>query len=367
MSDFLYTLMVFLVLLTILVFVHEWGHFYVARRFGVRVEVFSIGFGREIYGWTDKRGTRWKIAAVPLGGYVKFFGDANAASMPADDMGGLSREEVREAFPYKPLYQRAAIVAAGPLINLAFAVLLFAGLYMTSGQPFLTSEISAVEPGSAAEAADIRAGDVITSINDLTISTFQEMGAAIVASKGQPLNIIINREGQTLAVVAVPRLVDAEGKALDRPMLGVRGGGVGYDRLGPFSALYQGTITTGRTMGAILVVVGELFRGERSTDELGGPLRIAQISGEAASLGLVSFIRFMALISINLGLVNLFPIPLLDGGHLMFYGFEALRGKPLGARMQEIGYMIGFAIVIGLLLLVTWNDLGALGLWQNLG
>ncbi len=366
-SSFAFTLVTFLILLTILVFVHEWGHYFVARRCGVRVEVFSIGFGREIYGWNDRYGTRWKIGMIPLGGYVKFFGDANAASMPGGALETMSDEERAQAFPLKPLRQRAAIVAAGPAVNLIFAAFLFAGIYMTAGQPFVTAEITEVTADSAAEAAGLETGDVVLSINQQPIRTFQEMGELIVSNGGVPLELVISRGELEIALIATPRMVDADGNPLDQPFLGVRGGAVDYVTLGPASALIEGTITTGRIMGLILVTAGELLTGSRSADELGGPIRIAQVSGEAASLGLVSFIWFMALISVNLGLVNLFPIPLLDGGHLMFYGFEALRGRPVSPRMQEIGYIIGFTIVIGLLLMVTWNDLSSLEIWQNLG
>jgi regulator of sigma E protease len=366
-SSFAFTLVTFLILLTILVFVHEWGHYYVARRCGVRVEIFSIGFGREIYGWSDRHGTRWKIGAIPLGGYVKFFGDANVASMTSETLDAMSEEDRAQAFPLKPLRQRAAIVAAGPVVNLIFAAFLFAGIYMTAGQPIVTSEITEVTAGSAAEAAGIETGDVVLSVNQHPIRTFQEMGEFIVASGGNPLQLVIGRGEQQVNLVVTPRMVDFEGNPSDRPFLGVRGGVVEHVKLGPAWALIEGTVTTGRIMGLIMVTAGELLTGSRSADELGGPIRIAQVSGEAASLGLVSFVWFMALISVNLGLVNLFPIPLLDGGHLMFYGFEAVRGRPVSPRMQEIGYMIGITIVIGLLLMVTWNDLSSLEIWQNLG
>ena len=366
-SSIAFPLLMFLILLTPLVFVHEWGHFYVARRCGVRVEVFSIGFGREIFGWNDSHGTHWKIGIVPLGGYVKFFGDANAASVPAGNAEEMSEEDKAQAFPLKPLRQRVAIVAAGPAVNLIFAAFLFAGIYMTAGQPIVTAEITEVTADSAAEAAGIEAGDVVLSINQQPIQTFQEMGELIVSGGGGPLELVISRGDLQIILIATPRVVDADGNPLDQPFLGVRGGAVDYVTLGPASALIEGTITTGRIMGLIMATVGNLLTGTVSTDELGGPIRIAQVSGEAASLGLVSFIWFMALISVNLGLVNLFPIPLLDGGHLMFYGFEAVRGRPVSPRMQEIGYIIGFTVVIGLLLMVTWNDLSSLEIWQNLG
>ena len=366
-TDFAFTLITFLVLLTILVFVHEWGHYYVARRCGVRVEVFSIGFGREIYGWNDRHGTRWKISLIPLGGYVKFFGDVNAASTPSGNLEGLSDEEKKVAFPLKPLRQRAAIVAAGPAVNLVFAALLFSGIYVTAGQPIVTGEIIEVTVGSGADAAGIEAGDVILSVNETPIQTFQELGEMIVASAGAPLELSVLRGDQQIYLTAAARMVDVDGNPLDQPRLGIRGGVTGYVKLGPAAALIEGVATTGRIIGLILVTVRDLFAGSVSTDELGGPIRIAQVSGQAASLGLVSFVWFMALISVNLGLVNLFPIPLLDGGHLMFYGFEAIRGRPVSPRMQEIGYMIGFTIVIGLLVLVTWNDLSSLEIWQNLG
>lgn len=350
----------FLVILTVLVFVHEMGHFLVARRYGVRVEVFSIGFGPEIFGWTDRAKTRWKFSLIPLGGYVKMFGDANAASQPSGALGGMSEEERAIAFQTKPLYQRAWVVSAGPLANFLFAVVLLAGLFATVGQPFTPPVVGEVMPDSAAAAAGIEPGDRIVRLSGTEIERFEDVQRLVRPRAGQPLELVIRREGQEIKLTVVPKLselTDNFGNRQQIGLLGITRSQVEYTRHDPASAVWRAAQETLTLSVATLEAIGQIIAGTRSVEELGGPVRIAHMSGTVADSGLVPVIWFMAVLSINLGLINLFPIPLLDGGHLLFYGFEALRGRPLGERAQEYGFRIGIALVVSLMLFVTLNDL----------
>jgi len=353
------TLLAFLLVLSVLVFVHEFGHYFVARRCGVRVEVFSIGFGREIFGRTDRAGTRWKFSLIPLGGYVKMYGDANAASQPGDS-DAVPPEHQAEAFPFKPLGQRAAIVAAGPLANFLFAIVALAGLFMTLGQPHTAPVVGEVVPGSVAEAAGFQPGDRVVAIDGRDVERFQEIQRIVALSPGERLAITVLRDGERVPLTATPQrreVTDSSGNTHTVGRLGIQVSGMEFRRLGPTSAvLAAGEETWSLTTGT-LKAVGQIISGTRGTDELGGPIRIAEMSGEVASNGVANLVFFMAVLSINLGLINLFPVPMLDGGHLMFYAIEALRGRPLGERAQEFGFRIGLALVLTLMVFVTWNDL----------
>ena len=350
----------FLVVLTALVFVHEMGHYLIARLNRVRVEVFSIGFGREIYGFTDRSGTRWKVGFLPLGGYVKFFGDANAVSMSGKRLRGMSAAERAVSFHHKRLGQRTAIVLAGPAANFLFAIVLFAGLFMFVGQPTTPPVVDAVTAGSAAAEAGFEPGDRIVEIDGTAIARFQDMQRIVRMSPDQALEVVVERGGAELVLRVIPRLVEIEdgfGNTLRVGQLGIaNSSGREFLRHGPASALWIATTETVAISALTLQAIGEMIVGSRSTDELGGPIRIAQLSGQFCQ-DVVACIGFAALLSINLGLINLFPVPMLDGGHLLFYSFEALRGKPLAARLQDIGIRIGFALVIVLFIFVTWNDL----------
>ncbi len=349
----------FLIILTVLVYVHEMGHYIVARLCGVRVEVFSIGFGPEIFGWTNKRsGTRWKISLIPLGGYVKMFGDLNAASMP-DETLELTEEEKAQAFPHKTLGQRSWIVAAGPLANFAFAIVLLAGLFVTVGQPFTSAVVDAVLPDSAAQAAGIQPEDRIVAIEGEEIERFEELERIISLSAGKELRIDVERGGERIGLLATPRQTikeDIFGNKHESGLLGVQSLRMEFSVHPIHVALWRATTETVSTTGDVLVGVWQIISRQRSFEELGGPIRIAQMSGQVAKIGIATTISFMALLSINLGLINLFPIPILDGGHLLFYGIEALRGRPLGEKAQEYGFRIGLALVMSLILAVTWND-----------
>ena len=359
-GSFGYFVFWFLVVLTVLVFVHELGHYVVARWNGVKVETFSIGFGPELFGWNNRAGTRWKISAIPLGGYVKMFGDADPASMPSADVHEMTPEERAVAFHHKRLGQRAAIVAAGPLANFLFAIVALAGLFATLGQPFTPPQVGTVQEGSAAEASGIKPGDTIVSIDGQKIERFEDVQRLVRLDPGQALGVIVHRGDQDVTLSVTPKMsevTDRFGNKHQYGLLGIVGQGVQYVRYNPISAVGRALGETSDIVVGTLQAVWQMIIGARSTDELGGPLRIAQMSGEVAQYGFSAILPFMAVLSINLGLINLFPIPVLDGGHLLFYAAEAVRGRPLGQRAQEYGFRFGLALVLTLMVFATWNDL----------
>jgi regulator of sigma E protease len=351
----------FLIILTVLVFVHEFGHFLIARWNGVRVEVFSIGFGPEVFGWWDRAGTRWKFSTIPLGGYVKMFGDSDASSgLPVPGLARLAPAEREVSFHYKRLGQRAAIVAAGPAANFLFAVAVLAILFTTYGQPFTPAEVGQVQPGSAAEQGGIQPGDVIRSLDGSTVHRFEDVQQIVRLNPGVPMSIVVSRDGQEQTLRVTPsqtELTDRFGNHYQIGLLGIARSGMEYVKRDPATAIIQAGAETWNLSVSTLKAIWQIIIGTRATDELGGPLRIAQMSGEVAQGGVVAVLWFMAVLSINLGLINLFPVPVLDGGHLLFYAAEALRGKPLGQRAQEYGFRIGLALVLTLMVFATWNDL----------
>jgi regulator of sigma E protease len=351
----------FLAILTALVFVHEFGHFLIARWNGVRVEVFSIGFGPEVFGWWDRTGTRWKFSTIPLGGYVKMFGDSDASSgLPVPGLARLAPAEREVSFHYKRLGQRVAIVAAGPAANFLFAVVVLAILFTTYGQPFTPAEVGQVQPGSAAEQGGIQPGDVIRRIDGSTVHRFEDVQQIVRLNPGVPMSIVVTRDGQEQTLRVTPsrtELTDRFGNHYQIGLLGIARSGMEYVKRDPATAIVQAGAETWNLSVSTLKAIWQIIIGTRATDELGGPLRIAQMSGEVAQGGVVAVLWFMAVLSINLGLINLFPVPVLDGGHLLFYAAEALRGKPLGQRAQEYGFRIGLALVLTLMVFATWNDL----------
>ena len=350
----------FLIVLTAVVFVHELGHYLMARRYGVRVEIFSIGFGPEIYGWTDKKGTRWKFSAIPLGGFVKMFGDADPASRPDRGLQSMTPEQKAVSFHFKRVHQRMGVVFGGPAANFIFAIVLLAGLFMIVGQPSTPPDIGSVQEGSAAEAAGLKPGDVIVSIDGSRVARFEDIQRVVRDQPGIPLAVILQRDGRELALTATPRpteLTDRFGNTQRIGLLGIGRAGMTFIRHDPVTAVWYAARETYFLSVGTLKAVGQIIAGTRTAGELGGPLRIAQMSGNMAEQGVVSLIWFIAVLSVNLGLINLFPVPMLDGGHLMFYSIEALRGRPLGQRAQEYGFRIGLALVFALMLFVTWNDL----------
>jgi regulator of sigma E protease len=350
---------VFLVVLTVLVFVHEWGHYWVARRAGVRVEVFSIGFGPEIFGWTDKHDTRWKISAIPLGGYVKMFGEADLGWEEEEEAEPLPPEEKAVSFHHKKLWQRSAIVAAGPFANFIFAALLVALLAGIVGTARPLAAVGEVQPGSAAEAAQLQPGDRITAIDGQPIKWFEDLRQTVSANPGVALRMDVLRGAETLALNVTPAVHEAEGAAAPIGLLGVRFDpeAVEYERQGPVEAVSTGVGYTVNMVTRIFGVLGEMVTGHRSAEELGGPLRIAQLSGDIAQLGFKELMMFMAALSVNLGLINLFPIPVLDGGRLVFYAAEGVRGRPVAPKVEEYGMRFGLALVLFLVVFVTWNDI----------
>jgi regulator of sigma E protease len=351
----------FLIILTVLVFVHEFGHYLIARWNGVRVEVFSIGFGPEVFGWWDRAGTRWKFSTIPLGGYVKMFGDSDASSgLPAAGLARLAPAEREVSFHYKRLGQRAAIVAAGPGANFLFAIVVLAILFTTYGQPFTPAEVGQVQPGSAAEQGGIQPGDVILSIDGSTVQRFEDVQQIVRLNPGVPMTIVVRRGGQEQTLNVTPsrtELTDRFGNHYQIGLLGIARSGMEYVKRDPATAIVQAGTETWDLSVSTLKAMWQIIIGTRATDELGGPLRIAQMSGEVAQGGVVAVLWFMAVLSINLGLINLFPVPVLDGGHLLFYAAEVVRGKPLGQRAQEYGFRIGLALVLTLMVFATWNDL----------
>jgi regulator of sigma E protease len=351
----------FLIVLTVLVFVHELGHYLIARWNGVRIEVFSIGFGPEIFGWTDRAGTRWKFSAVPLGGYVKMFGDADPASMASPDaLEQMSEADKAVSFHHKRLMQRTAVVAAGPAANFVFAVVVLGLLFATVGEPFTPPEIGQIQPGSAAEAGGLKPGDAITAIDGHAIQRFEDVQRDVRLNIGTPMNIEVKRGDASLTLPITPRVTtftDRFGNQHAFGLLGIERNGVDYIRRNPFEAAIQATAETANLTTGTLTAVWQMAIGARPADEIGGPLRIAQMSGEVAQGGVVAVMWFMAVLSVNLGLINLFPVPILDGGHLLFYAAEAVRGRPLGQRAQEYGFRVGLALVLTLMVFATWNDL----------
>ncbi|MEQ8817721.1 MAG: RIP metalloprotease RseP [Thalassobaculum sp.] len=360
----------FLVILTVLVFVHEMGHYLVARRAGVRVEVFSVGFGRELFGWTARSGTRWKISLLPLGGYVKMFGEADPTSTGGSGVDAMSEDERSVSFHHKPLKSRAAIVAAGPAANFLFAILLLAGLYTFVGRTYAPPVADEVVAGSAAEQGGVKVGDTFVTVDGAAIERFDDLRRAVFERPGQPIELVVERDGSRIPLTVTPATVtetDRFGTQHTFGQLGVRTNRVSIQQLDPVSAIGAAGAETWSIVGQTLNAVGQIIAGTRGTEELGGPLRIAQLSGDVAQRGWVTTIWFMAMLSINLGLINLFPIPVLDGGHLLFYGVEALRGRPLGERAQEWASMAGLTLVIALMLFVTWNDLIHLKVVEYIG
>jgi len=348
----------FLFVITVVVFFHELGHFAVARYFGVTVEAFSIGFGRELFGWTDRRGTRWKICLLPLGGYVKFAGDANAASQPnEEEMRSMNAQQRAGVLHYKPLYQRALVVAAGPVANFILGILIFAAIFMVSGKVAEPPMVGEVTPQSAAAEAGLLEGDVIHAINGEQITAFSQLQALVGRSAGQSLTLGIERDGQMLSVEATPRPVEQELPTGGTTTIGRLGIAPGIASVGPVEAIGGGAYQAWFIVSGTVSYLGQLVTGQASPDQLAGPIGIAKISGDMASEGFFDLIYLAGLLSISIGLINLFPIPVLDGGHLLYYGFEAVLGRPLGERAQEFGYRLGLAFVLSLMLLATFNDL----------
>ncbi|HEX3573276.1 MAG TPA: RIP metalloprotease RseP [Rhodopila sp.] len=357
--DFIRSAAAFVVVLGVLVFVHELGHYLAARWRGVRVEAFSIGFGRAMTSWVDSRGTVWKLGWLPLGGYVKLHGQERPEDVP-DDV--RAQWIPGQTFHEKSVLSRAIVVAAGPIANFALAMVLFAALFIAVGEPVALPVVSGVLPDSAASRAGLMVNDRIMAIGGKPITTFEELQHAITTHPGDTLPVTVQRDGAEKELQVTPDTRESEGQKVG--LLGVRGGAVEYHRVSVPAALLAGVTQTWTITHETFSGLAQMISGHRGTDELGGPLRIAQLSGQVAQLGIASLISFIAVLSVNLGLINLFPVPVLDGGHLLFYLAEALRGRPLPQRAQEYGFRAGLAFLACLFVFATWNDLTHLGLFR---
>lgn len=366
---FFWTILFFVLAIGPLIFVHELGHYLAGRWCGVKADVFSIGFGKTIAGWTDRSGTHWKVGWLPLGGYVKFAGDMNAASTPNEAWKALPEAERVQTFQARPLWQRAVIVGAGPVTNFLFAVLIFAGLLAAYGEVRISPVIGQVMPDSAAMEAGFQRGDRVLSINGRQVDRFADIQSYVALRPGQSLSFTIERSGSRLVIEAAPRedvLEDRFGNRSRRGLLGIAPVEAERVRLGASEipgAAIRLTVDTVQSMADGLV---EIVLGRRSLTELGGPIMIAKYSGQSAVLGFAAFLSFMALISINLGFINLLPIPMLDGGHLFFYAVEAVTRRPVPPEAQEWAFRGGFAALIGLMIFVTVNDLSSFEVVQRL-
>ena len=355
----------FLFVLTIVVFFHELGHFLIARWAGVKVLTFSLGFGPELAGFNDRHGTRWKISAIPLGGYVKFFGDDSEASTPSfDSLAGMTDEEKAGSFHHKKVGARAAIVAAGPIANFLLAIVIFTCLFTFFGKPITSARVDKVEANSAAAAAGFQVGDIVTDIDGAKIETFSDMQRIVATRAGEHMTFTVKRGGDTIQLQGTPELREVKdpfGNAHRQGVLGITrqtvAGDAVTERVDPATALWLGVKETWFVIDQTVAYIGRIFTGREPADQVGGPLRIAQISGQVATIGLAALIHLAAVLSISIGLLNLFPVPLLDGGHLLFYSFEAVRGRPLSERAQEMGFRIGLGLVLMLMMFATYNDI----------
>lgn len=357
----------FVAVLSAVVFIHEMGHFLVARWFNVKIETFSIGFGPEIFGWSDSKGTRWKVSWIPLGGYVKFLGDEGPASIPDEKKiaEAEAKGEHNRLFHFKPLYQRALIVAAGPLANFVLALVIFAGVVAIFGEARVDPRIGRVLPGSAGEAAGFQEGDLVLSVEGRRVEDFNDIVMVVAQSPGVPLRFEIERAGEVKSLVATPRREEITfnfGLKAEGGRLGLQSGsGVHFIYHDPISAIGIGANRLWFVFDQTFSFLGQLIVGKADTSQMRGPLGIAEVSGQVASAGILPLVQLVAVLSASIGLINLFPIPMLDGGHLLYYGFEAVRGKPLGERAQELGFRIGLALVLFLMVFATWNDLARMG------
>ena len=366
----LLTILAFVLAIGPLVFVHEMGHYLAGRWFGVKAETFAIGFGHEVFGLTDRRGTRWKIGWLPLGGYVKFAGDMNPASQPDAAWLLLPPEERARTFQAKPVWQRAIIVAAGPAINFVAAILILAGFACAYGEAVIPPVVGEVVTGSAAASSALRPGDRVTAIDGRTVTDFADIARYVQIRAGQRVTIEAMRGGVPFATdvtVGTDEQRDRFGNRYRIGRLGVRGTGtVDVRPVGLLRAPVVAVKRTGEIVRMMVETLGQVISGRRSVKELGGPVSIAKVSGEQMALGLDAFVFFVALVSINLGFINLLPVPMLDGGHLLFYAIEAVRRRPLEPAAQEWAFRGGLVAILALMLFVTFNDLGNLGLWKNI-
>jgi regulator of sigma E protease len=355
----------FLFVLTLVVFFHELGHFLVARWTGVAVTIFSIGFGPELIGFNDRKGTRWRLSLIPLGGYVKFLGDeTEAGGTDLETIAAMPPDERRRTFAGKHVAARAAIVAAGPIANFILAIAIFTGIFSIYGREVMSPTVDAVVAGSAAEAAGFQKGDVVVSIDGKPISTFSDLQRIVSASSGVDLSVVVKRDGNPVTLHATPNYQEIADRFGNKQHVGV----LGITRNATPSDVVTERFTVPQAAGAAveetwfvvartLSYLGGVVVGRESADQLGGPIRVAEVSAQVATIGFVALVNLAAILSISIGLINLFPVPMLDGGHLFFFALEAIRGRPLSDRAQDIGFRIGFVAVVMLMIFATWNDI----------
>jgi regulator of sigma E protease len=363
----------FIVLILVVVFIHEYGHYYFAKKYGVGITDFSIGFGKEIFGWNDKSGTRWKICWIPLGGYVKFFGDRNVFSQADQEkiIKKYNKEDRDKLFVLKPLYQRVLIVFGGPLANFLLALVIFFSIYTFIGKDFTPAVINEVQKDSPAMEGGLKENDIILEIDGNTVKSIMDVSKYIAMSTADIIDFKVKRSYEEIILKIKPDMVLTEdnlGNKINKRMVGIKLGAynneINHIKLGPAQAIYHAAGEVYYVSISSLKYIGGMIAGKADTSQLGGPIRIAKISGQVAEFGILAFISMMAYISISLGLVNLFPIPLLDGGHLMFYGFEKILGRPLSQKTQEGFFRIGMFLLISLMFFTTFNDLKDLGLFR---
>lgn len=362
----------FIVLITVVVFIHEYGHYYFAKKYGVGVTDFSIGFGKEIFGFNDKSGTRWKFCMIPLGGYVKFFGDRNVFSQAEQEelLKEYNKEDQKKLFVVKPIYQRSLIVAAGPFANFLLAILIFTFIYMFAGKDFTPAKINEVQKDSPAFVAGLKKDDVIHSINNNKVKSIMDVSTYINASTSEEINLRVIRNDNELEFFIKPETItekDSLDNEIKKKVLGIKivplYNEFNNEKLGPAKAIYYAVKETWFVTTSSLDYIFSLFAGKGDTSQLGGPIKIAKITGQVAQYGLIAFLSITAYISISLGLINLFPIPMLDGGHLMFYAFEKVLGRPLTQKTQEGFFRIGLFLLFSLMFFTTFNDLKDIGLF----
>jgi len=362
----------FMILILVVVFIHEYGHYYFAKRYGVGVTDFSIGFGKEIFGWNDKSGTRWKICWIPLGGYVKFFGDRNVFSQADQEelLKKYTNEDQKKLFVTKPLYQRSLIVAGGPVANFILAIFIFLFIYMFVGKDFTPAVIDEIQKDSPAEIAGMMKNDIILEIDNTEVESILDVSKLIAMSTTEYIDFKVSRYDKEILLKVKPNLVDSEdnlGNKIKKRMIGIRlspyNNKINHVKLSPVQAFIHSLNEVYFVISSSLKYLGSMFAGSGDSSQLGGPIRIAKISGQVAEFGIIPFISMMAYISISLGLINLFPIPMLDGGHLMFYAFEKFLGRPLSQKTQEGFFRIGMFLLLSLMFFATFNDLKDLGLF----
>lgn len=354
----------FLIVLTLVVFVHEMGHYLVGRWCGIGIVTFSVGFGPELIGFNDRHGTRWKLSAIPLGGYVKFFGDENAASAPDfEGVEAMSDEDRARTFMGANVWRRVATVAAGPFANFILAIVIFAVMFSLYGKPVADPVIAQVQPGSAAEEAGLLPGDIITAIDGTPVTTFEDIRRYVSPRPEVAIVVTVDRDGRVLEVPITPRRSEIEDQFGNKLEVGLIGVVTDADAanfrtldLNPAQALVEGVSSSWYIVARTVTYVGNIIIGRENPDQLGGPIRVAQMSGQVATLGAGALLQLAAVLSVSIGFLNLLPIPMLDGGHLVFYAIEIIRGKPVGERAQEVAFKIGLSLVLMLMLFATWND-----------